>query len=109
MTTALLDPRNADRLCKLLGLLSSNHDGEVLAAARKADGFLRTLGLTWRDVIAIRAPDWRHMARSCREQAHRLSPKEFDFINNVALSLRDPTPKQLKWLRDIFTRLGGKP
>ena len=65
MTTTLpLDPHNAERLSKILGLLGSDHDGEVLAAARKANEFLRSLRLTWRDVIAMPAPDWRHIAQS---------------------------------------------
>ena len=42
----------ADRLAKLLGMLGSDHDGEVLNAARMADRVLRETGLTWADVIA---------------------------------------------------------
>ena len=46
--TALLDPQAADRLAKLLGMIGSQHDGEALAAARKAHQCLHQLGLTWR-------------------------------------------------------------
>src|SRR5262245_15371369 len=35
--TALVDPRMRDRLCKLLGMCGSSHDGEVSNAARMAD------------------------------------------------------------------------
>ena len=51
--TALLDPQAADRLAKLLGMIGSQHDGEALAAARKAHQCLHQLGLTWRDVIHV--------------------------------------------------------
>lgn len=114
MTTALLDPRAAERLCKLLEMLGSNHDGERAAAAWKANEFIRQLGLTWHDVIRIRnetnvsrLPDWPQMARACRMQAHRLTPREFDFINNIAMAEFEPSEKQLKWLRAIYRKFGG--
>ena len=34
------------------------------------------------------------MARFCREQAHRLTPREFDFVSNIAMSPREPSEKQ---------------
>ena len=43
----LLDPSAAERLAKLLGMLGSNHDGEVSNAARMADALVREHGLTW--------------------------------------------------------------
>ena len=77
MTTALIDAQSADRLCKLLGLLGSHHDGEVLAAARTAHEFIRQAGLIWPDIIKVpTAPnDWQHMAKFCRNRAHRLTPR----------------------------------
>jgi hypothetical protein len=112
MTAALLDPQAADRLAKLLGMIGSHHDGEALAAARKAHQCLHQLGLTWRDVI--RVPEhvhdcagWQHMARACCAQAHRLSAREFDFINNIAMARVEPSPKQVQWLRDIFGRVSS--
>jgi hypothetical protein len=91
-------------------MIGSHHDGEALAAARKADQCIRQLGLTWGDVIHVsgaHAPprDWQHMARACRAQAHRLSAREFDFINNIAMARFEPSDKQLKWLSDIFGRV----
>jgi len=50
-----LEPHDADRLIKLLGVCGSSHPGERAAAALKADTLVRSLGLTWRDVI-IAAP-----------------------------------------------------
>lgn len=112
MTTALT--AIAPRLRKLLLMLSSDHDGEVIAGARAIGRALRDSGLDWHHladtVIRVDRPpdDWRTMAKYCRGQAHRLSPREFDFISNIALSRCEPSPKQLKWLRDIYARLGGE-
>ena len=104
--TALLDPQAADRLAKLLGMIGSQHDGEALAAARKAHQCLHQLGLTWRDVIHVSGAqsDWRHMAKACRERAHCLTPKEFSFVSNMCLARFEPSPKQVQWLRDIYRR-----
>jgi hypothetical protein len=41
---------DAQRLGRVLGLLSSSHDGEVLNAARAADRIVKEAGLTWLDV-----------------------------------------------------------
>jgi hypothetical protein len=38
-------------LKKVLGLLSSEHDGEALNAAREAEAMRRKLRLTWDDII----------------------------------------------------------
>ncbi len=40
-----------DRLAKLLSMTSSDHDGEALAAIRKANQLLRANGTTWSDVL----------------------------------------------------------
>jgi hypothetical protein len=44
-------PVGLDRLAKLLGLIGSDHDGEVVAAARKADELRRAAGLTWAQLL----------------------------------------------------------
>jgi hypothetical protein len=49
--TKLLDPTTADRLAKLCGLFSSEHDGERATAAAMADKLIRGQGLTWLDVF----------------------------------------------------------
>jgi len=51
MVVMPLDPPTTAKLAKLLGLLGSAYDGEVLVAARKADALVRAHGLTWGDVI----------------------------------------------------------
>jgi hypothetical protein len=48
--TAPLDPRTADKLAKLCGLFSSDHDGERASAAM-ADSLIRQRGLTWKQIL----------------------------------------------------------
>jgi DNA-binding transcriptional ArsR family regulator len=49
----LLRPPRApvDRLIKLLNMLSSNHDGEVLAAARQVEAERRRLRKSWEELL----------------------------------------------------------
>lgn len=50
-----LDPRDADKLVKLLGMLGSDHAGERAAAGLKAHSLIAGAGLDWRDLIAVAA------------------------------------------------------
>jgi hypothetical protein len=57
-----MDTEAHDRLINLLARTTSEHDGEALTAARKANQLLVRHGLTWADVIPSRTPDlpaWR--------------------------------------------------
>jgi hypothetical protein len=45
-------PLDRKRLIKLLAMLDSKHDGEVLNAARLASGLLRDAGLSWGDIVS---------------------------------------------------------
>jgi hypothetical protein len=40
-----------DKLVKILGMLGSSHDGEVLAAARKAEEERKRLNTSWDQLI----------------------------------------------------------
>jgi hypothetical protein len=55
-------------------------------------------------------PAWHEIARFCQQHNDRLRENERDFINDMASRTvwREPTPKQEKWLRSIFFRLGGR-
>jgi hypothetical protein len=52
-----MDAAAHDRLINLLARTTSEHDGEALAAARKANQLLVRHGLTWADVISSQTPD----------------------------------------------------
>jgi hypothetical protein len=113
-SSALLDPRQVDRLAKLLGMLGSDRDGEVVNAGRAADRLVRSAGLTWFDVIALPAPsivpgrgrddDWRQTVSFCMARAHQLSPRERDFVWSMWCWRGQPTEKQMRWLQDIAAR-----
>jgi hypothetical protein len=45
-----------DRLRKLLALLGSDHDGEVLNAARRIDALVKAAGASWHGLIPDEAP-----------------------------------------------------
>ena len=113
-----LDPASADKLAKILGLLGSDHHGERAAAGAKAHELIRSLGLTWHEIISPslvpgppriqswRSPesDWQRMAAFCHARWHRLSQRDRDFVRSM-LNWRDPTEKQKDWLTSIYARL----
>jgi hypothetical protein len=100
-------------LGKLIPRLASNHDGEILAAARAIGRALKSSGHDWHDLAAshrasvTQSPnfDWRRAARFCADHAALLNEREWDFIVTIAQGHKSPTEKQLKWLRDIADRL----
>lgn len=71
-----LDPATSTRLVKLLGMLESDHPGEVANAGSAAHRLLQRAGLTWAEIIAPSPPaqtrpswpepgDWRQAVRAC--------------------------------------------
>jgi hypothetical protein len=119
-----LDPRSAERLIKLLGMLGSNHDGERAAAATKANELVRAHGLTWFDVIPT-APafyqhehtkrwnddrqddqkDWRTMRDFCVQRPSLMRSREQEFIDDIDSWRGALTEKQSAWLVSIYTRV----
>src|SRR5690348_2846561 len=82
-----------ERLAKLLGLLGSNHDGEVLAAARQAERLRSAAGVTWADIISPTVPAtkgllWPESTSEAIElaidNAQRLSDWDRQFIASIA-------------------------
>jgi hypothetical protein len=109
----VLDPRAADRIVKLLGMLGSDHDGERAAAGAAAHRLLRQLGLTWGDIIAVPAPptmpdnddDWRRLVRACLAHADLLSNRELEFLKSMRRWRGEPSEKQVRWVLAIFQRV----
>jgi hypothetical protein len=100
------------RLGKLLGLISSTYDGESLAAARAADRFVRSLGLTWGDVLdppgehaanRNHVTPWRQQAGACLAQPGSLRPWEIGFLRNILASTK-LSPKQ----RSVLDQIAGR-
>ena len=113
----------APRLRKLVLLLSSDHDGEIVSAARAIGRTLKDAGADWHALAnainfseaaryrySSRGPlrgkaQWQRMVALCRSKEYRLSRKETDFLRNLAWATREPSEKQLRWLADIFERV----
>lgn len=53
----MLSTPDTQKLAKLLGMLGSAHDGEILAAARKAHQLVNRNGVAWSDVIGAPGPE----------------------------------------------------
>ena len=111
--TALVDRQRLARVC---GLLGSEHDGEVLAAARQAEKIRKKLGLTW-DELLVSSPrkraadptpdeltDWQEACLFCLKHFQSLTSWEQDFVTTVARYTRSPSAKQ--WI--ILHRLVAK-
>jgi hypothetical protein len=84
---------DAERLAKVLGLLGSSHDGEVVAAARQAERIRSSLGLMWQDIVGSTAvnperdqrssPSWQDDVKFCRENSGCLNEWEQEFIASI--------------------------
>jgi hypothetical protein len=117
--TRALAPQAADKLTKILGLLGSDYAGERDAAVRAAHKLVRSLGLSWSDIIAPpivphaphirawRAQDdaWRRMARFCHNRRWALTGKEREFVETMMAWRGEPSDRQQDWLIDIYARL----
>jgi hypothetical protein len=110
----------APRLRKLVLMLSSNHDGEVVGAARAIGRVLKDAGCDWHtlaDAISFSKPehaptsppddddDWHELRAFCLAHAYLLSLKERKFIVDLGRWRRELTPRQREWLNAIYDRL----
>lgn len=114
-----MTPAASDKLAKLVRLLSSDKDGEVLAAA---SAIKRTLATEGSDIHALADAlcrlqpqhrprheddnDWHSIACGC--QAYGLSQREQNFVADMVAwtAFREPTQKQQAWLLSIHGRVG---
>lgn len=112
------------RLGKLLGLLGSDQDGEVLAAARAIKRLLETQGLSYGDLVnlvhnpqatssptVVRGdPDLVSMADSILRNTLMLKAHELKFVREVKARARLDhfymTPKQANWFSYLYARYG---
>jgi len=112
------------KLAKLLPLLASDKDGEVVATARAIDRTLRAAGLdlhalaarlnaetriVYRDPPQREPQTWSEVARWCRDHERgRLADHERKFIRDMAARLvcgGEPTERQGAWLRALYAKL----
>jgi hypothetical protein len=111
---------------KLIRLLGSNRDGEVLAAARALDQTLRSAGFDWHDLadvaercLLLRSattsiarssssarPPWQELAEEClRHGGYSLKRSEIDFLSSMSGWPTSPSDRQLAWLDAIVRSL----
>ena len=102
MTT--LDPRAANKLTKLCGLFSSDHDGERASAAAKADELVRSNGLRWSDVISMPPTGITAKIRFALGHIDVLSRWEHGFLLGIRHKAK-LTAKQLALLDEIVANV----
>lgn len=105
---------SADRsmLAKVLGMLGSSHDGEVVNAARKAHDLLKAKGATWPAVLGLDdvqppSPEPGHvaLARDLLGKGKRIiTAWERDFLIGV-MGFKNPKPRQVAILDAIAAKV----
>jgi hypothetical protein len=108
----------APTLAKLIRMLSSDRDGEVVASVRAMRRVLEGAGLSLHDLAdAIELPgqisqhndnaadDWRVMAKACAQCPHLLSDRERSFVTTMTRWRAKPSRKQAEWLEAIYDRI----
>lgn len=99
-------------LSKLLGMVGSDHDGEALAAARKADALVRGRGRTWPEVLGLDdapPPEADHIALA-RELLGRgkaiCTAWEMRFLRGI-LGFKNLSAHQLQTLDGIAAKVAA--
>lgn len=96
-------------LSKLLGMTGSNHDGEVIAAARKAAALVQSRGMTWPVILGVgdasppTAPEPDHVteARDMLGKGRGICTRwEMDFLRGI-LAFKALSPYQRQTLDGI--------
>ena len=115
----------SERLAKLVALLASGKDGDVLAAVDALKRTLDAAGLDLNDLAAeilalgevdtasqaverCEPGDWFRFIDQLLADTDALSDRDLQFLWSMRRSVtrgRVPTPKQEKWLRDIEAKL----
>jgi hypothetical protein len=106
------------KISKLIPLLGSDKDGEIVAAAKAIGRTLRATGCDWHDLASLvvsppRVPgtggsqlDCKQMAEWClRNAADRMTERERAFVANMGRTWAHATDRQADWLEAIYRRL----
>jgi len=118
-----MDETARDKLVKVLRMFSSDHDGEVASAARRAHSIVKTLALDWDDLIIRAGARKQHrssappppqddidivLIKECLEVPQHLTAWENDFLSSIRQSILEwgrLTPKQKAVLDRIVNKL----
>ena|SRR5262245_5693454 len=115
-STATKIARTRATAAKLVCLLASDHDGEVLGAVRALKSTLLAAELDLHDLANIvefsphrgmLAASPREMIKCCRTCPELLTSKELAFVHSMARWHGTPTQQQLTWLCALVRALPG--
>jgi hypothetical protein len=96
------------RLARVLGMLGSTHDGEVLAAARLAEQLRARAGVTWTELLGAHPSDDPHgQIIRCLDHPELLTDWEIDFLH-ILRGFTEPTPKQRAILERIALKVRAR-
>ena len=129
MMSALPIPaRITAKITKLVAMLSSDNDSEVVTTVRAIQRTLKAAGADFHtlakaiayggeaqpELVRRSSPgSWVEVARWCRDhEAGRLGPREREFVASMVRRLvcgARPTERQARWLKSIFVRLYDGP
>lgn len=110
---------DTEKLAKVLGLLGSSADGEVLAAARQATEILRRANASWGDVLRLPAAHPAAVFAPTGDTPIRFGKVEIvppvggRWIESALRLLRDDYAVLLEeseraWLRQLIARIGRR-
>jgi hypothetical protein len=107
-------PLDRDRLAKLLGMMGSTHDGEVVAAARQAERLRADAGLTWHEIVLPALPSPRPQRRGAMtlgqaiqfvlDHEDALTAWESDFARSIQRQTSPLSPKQIGILERLVEK-----
>src|SRR5262245_45675059 len=118
-------------IAKLVRLLASDRDGEVVAAARALGRTLKTSGYDFHDLARALAlevppsttpndgrtrtgfradpvetePSWEQMVDACIDEPERFTAREQEFLESMQSWRGEPTEKQFSWLSALYRRV----
>lgn len=113
-----------DKLARILGMLGSDHDGEVVTAARKAEAVRRAMGKTWTELLLdqgqlplVRPPPkpadprpgsrpWAELAAACLQTGKVKKAFEVQFLGTIAGYSSPPSRRQSEILAEIAEKAG---
>jgi hypothetical protein len=109
------------KVAAIIPRLGSNHEGEIVAAARALERTLASANQGFSDLantilppspvtqpLKKSAPDWRQTARWCAAYGVGvLNERELEFVDDLARSrgFRSLSPRQEAWLTSIMSKL----
>lgn len=98
----VIDPRDKERLIRILRLLSSEHVGERASAALAANRLLESLGVSWEDVLSPPVAE-RVVVRKVRDW----DVDQADAAEARIRQLKDTVTRQERQLRALRTRINS--